>query len=65
MKILYWDRTGFALWIKKLDREHFRWPRLNEESSSVISMTDLELLLNGGDIQKIKLHKTLHYETLS
>jgi hypothetical protein len=27
IKVLYWDKTGFCLWYKRLEKDKFKWPR--------------------------------------
>lgn len=60
VKILYFDRSGFALWYKRLEREKFKWPRHMEEKVLKMSLRDLELLLEGIDVWRIRPHATLN-----
>jgi transposase len=47
MKILYFDRSGFALWLKKLEDSRFPWPKQFEEDVILIEHKNLELMLEG------------------
>lgn len=47
MKVLYFDRSGFALWLKRLEGSKFPWPRNFEEETISIEAKNLELLLEG------------------
>lgn len=58
VKILYWDRNGFCLWQKRLERDRFPWPQ-NEEDVMEITSEQLNWLLNGIDFRKA--HETLYY----
>ena len=50
MKILYFDRSGFALWLKRLESSRFSWPRdMNEDVIEIIA-DDMKLLLDGVNI---------------
>jgi transposase len=46
VKILFWDRTGWALWHKRLETGVFRFPE-GESGSVEIEAMQLRLLLDG------------------
>ncbi len=64
VKILYWERSGFVLWYKRLEKERFPWPR--EGAEAVVSMNGRELnwLLDGIDLFRLKPHASLSYESV-
>jgi transposase len=45
VKILYWDRTGFCLFAKRLERGRFRFPTTARKQE--LSAQVLQLLLDG------------------
>jgi len=50
MKILYFDRSGFALWLKRLEDSKFPWPKNLEQETISISTQDMALLLEGVNV---------------
>ena len=62
IKLLYWDRTGFALWYKRLEKGQFKWP--SKISQEVLEIDDQKMawLINGVDILKIKPHEEVFFE---
>lgn len=58
IKIIYWDKNGFCLWQKKLEKQKFPWPSTEQEAKE-ISYEELKLLLSGIDF--FKAHKELSY----
>lgn len=48
IKALYWDRNGYCLWQKRLDKDRFPWPA-KKESVEVRQITkeQLQWLLRG------------------
>ena len=46
IKSLYWDRTGFCIWAKRLERGRFRLPCKSQHKME-LSYTELKLLLEG------------------
>ena len=50
MKILYFDRSGFALWLKRLEDSKFPWPKHFEQETISISREDMALLLDGVNV---------------
>ena len=63
VKVLYWDRNGFCLWQKRLERERFRWPESREEVLA-IGHRELRWLLDGLEIDQRFGHRALKYSTV-
>lgn len=61
LKALYWDRTGFAMWQKRLERHRFPWPD-TQAQAQIITSKQLSMLLDGIDFWKA--HTELHYESV-
>jgi len=49
VKILYWDRNGYAIWYKRLEGGIFRTPRIKEDCY-VLTIGELSMLLEGIDL---------------
>jgi transposase len=64
VKILYWERSGFVLWHKRLEKDRFPWP--DAQADAVVSMTGRELnwLLDGMDLFQLKPHASLSYASV-
>lgn len=65
MKCIYWDRSGFALWQKRLEKDRFRWPVKLQDDIVQVTTEQMEWLLAGLDIVKAKPHEALRYEAFS
>ena len=65
VKLLYWDKSGFALWQKRLEKERFVWPRKLTGDTIELSSQQIAWLLEGYDIKHFKPHRTLHYQSFS
>jgi transposase len=63
IKILYWDRNGFCLWHKRLEKHVFTWPDSREEVIR-IDPRQLDWLLEGLDIELFSSHQALRYSTV-
>jgi transposase len=66
LKMLYYDRTGFALWCKRLESATFRWLKWPQtRGAAEISTRHLEMLLDGFDVFSTKPHEEKNYSRLS
>lgn len=65
LKLLYWDKDGFALWYKRLEEGTFRLPAAKSEigrggkvgASVELKASELAMLLAGIDLTSIKQRK--------
>jgi transposase len=61
LKIIYWDKTGFVMWYKVLQKHHFKWPMLTDMRHIQLSEQQPEWSLSGMDLIG---HQSLSYQRL-
>ena len=61
IKILFWDRNGFCIWHKRLEKDNFHWPESELEVLD-INTKQMSWLLSGLDIHSA--HKQLVYSEM-
>ena len=60
IKILWWDKTGLALFHKKLEKGIYRLDNVfNTNQLDPISTWQLQLILEGIELKQFKQHKRL------
>ena len=57
LKVLYWDSTGFALWVKYLIEDKYKWPLHLEGDVLCINRRKLTDFLNGLDPFQVPFKK--------
>jgi transposase len=56
VKILFWDRNGFVLHMKRLERGRFQVPKVDDKRTKVeMQSTELAMLLDGIDLNAKRL----------
>jgi transposase len=72
IKVLYWQRSGFCLWLKRLEEEKFKWPthltalETTSPRPPVVTLSDDQFLwlLEGLDLKQLKPHRALEYRSV-
>jgi transposase len=64
VKVLYWDRNGFCLWHKRLEKDRFVWPETEHDVLS-IEARELSWLVEGLPLSQPGAHARLEYSVIS
>lgn len=63
VKVLYWEGAGFCLWMKRLEKERFKWPIFLGSQTATITGQQLNWLLDGIDLRYVRPHRRLQYKS--
>ncbi|WP_028697167.1 IS66 family insertion sequence element accessory protein TnpB, partial [Pseudomonas monteilii] len=59
IKVLYWERNGFCLWLKRLEAERFKMSPEPSDEAIVLTVQELNWLLDGFDLWRNRPHQVL------
>jgi transposase len=66
IKILYWDKDGWALWYKRLEEGVFKLPRIEPGQASVeLRASELAMMLDGIDLRSVRRTKRFSRKTVN
>ena len=65
LKMIYFDKSGFAMWQKRLEKDKFKWPRKIEGEVLNLTSEQFSFLLQGFDILKMKPFEELNFSQVS
>ena len=66
LKALYFDRSGYALWAKRLEQGQFHYGRYSASCTShkiALNVTDLKLILEGIDVRSVHRYKRYRHRS--
>jgi transposase len=61
LKMIYFDRTGLAIWYKRLEQGRFHWPPCAARSVE-LNVAEVAFMLEGVDLKGVKRHKRFSLE---
>jgi transposase len=65
VKCLYWEKNGFCLWQKRLEKSRFFWPaHLSSNAKITLTGQQVMYLLDGFDLRFWKPHPALFFKTI-
>jgi transposase len=66
LKALYFDRSGYALWAKRLEQGQFHYGRDRASCTGhkiALNVTDLKLILEGIDVRSVHRYKRYRHRS--
>ena len=64
LKMLYWERNGYVLWYKRLEKDRFKWPKQLTDAIITLNGQQINWLLDGIDISQLNPHQSLPYRSV-
>ena len=64
VKMVWWERNGFCLWTKRLEKERFKWPVHLEGDVIALDGQQLNWVLDGYDLSVMRPHRALRYSSV-
>ena len=60
IKILYFDRSGYSIWMKRLEEGRFEYPP-GDKTKTSLDLIKLKLILEGIDLKSIRQRKRYNH----